>query len=359
MLGGMFLLLAVCVLAYGGARELAFWRRHGVPFKRTGEISLNPALADAKGRISTEGAIGGAKPLRAPLSGRACLFYEVRVLTRRMGRNVVVRVLRQGTGFWLDDGTGKLRVDASSGEVTADLVTSRDERCEGGARIRLGSLELELPPSPRPYRVEERLLPAEGNLFAVGKLIRGGLAATPADVLRLSRKGRGQLRGEVLATTRPSLVGGGLAMLASVALLVMPPRSVATPRCPKAIRGTVAGCEHQVQTAAGALFTWRVERPGDYQVQVTPPSGSELPLDPVVALSDAQGNVLLEREGGGPGESARLTRHLEPGEYQIRVRDYRRDEVPGGFAFSLDVQPGKAGEREGTLVGGGAGQPKP
>ncbi len=360
MLGGMMLLLALAVLAYGAIRELLWRRRYAAPFKRTGEIALNPALADGRGRISTEGTVCPTRTLFSPLTRRACLYYELEV--RRAGpggrRGAPVKVLREGTLFGLDDGTGRLRVDAGRGAVVSELDITA-ERPHGGGPLTLGGGVLQLPAGEGPYLLIERMLPAEGSLYALGQLQRGRLQASDKQPLMLSRRGRLQLWGEAFARSRPSLVGGALAAAAALPLLLLHPAQAAATHCPPRIEGTVNACVGQLAGEA-TDFRWQVARAGTYAVRVSTPPGAS--LEPVVALVDPRGNVVLERGATGP---AKLTRRLEPGEYRLRVRDLAPGAALAGKSFSLEVlsappSPVATAEEDGQpllLPGSGAGAP--
>ena len=60
--------------------------------------------------------------LEAPLSGRACVYYIVRV-EQRSGEDSWQEVIREerGVTFILDDGTGRALVDASRAELALDF----------------------------------------------------------------------------------------------------------------------------------------------------------------------------------------------------------------------------------------------
>lgn len=59
-------------------------------------------------------------PLEAPLSGRRCAFYAVRVEVHTEGKGWMPLILEEkGEDFWIEDDTGKLLVRAAGGKIVA------------------------------------------------------------------------------------------------------------------------------------------------------------------------------------------------------------------------------------------------
>jgi len=76
-----------------------------------------------------------AEPLRAPVSGRPCAGFELRVARRGLIRWRSLATAREGRGFYLDDGTGAVLVPLDD-DVKVELCTAaRSHEGEGG-RVR-------------------------------------------------------------------------------------------------------------------------------------------------------------------------------------------------------------------------------
>ena len=113
----------------------------------------------------------GDQTVRAPVSGRECAGYEIRIARRMRLRWRDVKRTRAGVGFYLDDGSGEVFVPLDAG-VRVQLCTSmRVRRSKLRARVRriLGGLLDEAP--ARAYRCDEGLL-TPGSRVAVYGVVR-------------------------------------------------------------------------------------------------------------------------------------------------------------------------------------------
>lgn len=118
------LTMAVVVLVFAG---YAWWNNPKRIVKRmlrdTERTNVGDAVEGATVKIvGTLRHVG--EPLRAPLSGRSCAYYEVRVEEHR-GKNNWSTIVRESEGsqFLLEDGTGKalVKLDDPSTAVVEDL----------------------------------------------------------------------------------------------------------------------------------------------------------------------------------------------------------------------------------------------
>lgn len=71
--------------------------------------------ARVEGRLKYAG-----EPVEAPLSGRRCAFYAVKVEIHVEGKGWMPLIQEErGTDFWLEDETGKVYVEAGAGKIVA------------------------------------------------------------------------------------------------------------------------------------------------------------------------------------------------------------------------------------------------
>ncbi|MEO0325804.1 MAG: hypothetical protein AAF447_22825 [Myxococcota bacterium] len=125
-----------------------------------------------------------AKALRAPVSGRPCAGYEVRIAQKRRfwWRDVGTR--REAGGFYLDDGTGEVFVPLSE-ETSLQLITAarytKNQRRRGPKAVRrlLDSWLTEEPAAS--YRCDEGAL-VDGQRVAVYGVFRRRPDQRPASV---------------------------------------------------------------------------------------------------------------------------------------------------------------------------------
>src|SRR4029079_7459603 len=79
-LGWFLALFGFIGLIIGLLQMLKGKKMNAVPFRAPSQIAqLGPGAADAKGLVSTEGAVGQQGLLTAPMSGRPCLAFEIEV----------------------------------------------------------------------------------------------------------------------------------------------------------------------------------------------------------------------------------------------------------------------------------------
>ncbi|MEM9074064.1 MAG: GIDE domain-containing protein [Myxococcota bacterium] len=177
--------------ATAAALFVSFWIMLGLSilladvsaYRRTGPLHKPPRAIeklDDGEEVKLVGTVRLADDaLKAPVSGKPCAGYEVRVARRRLMRWRPVRVARERVGFFLDDGTGEVFVRLDEG-AQVQLVTSARYRASRKLRrsIRgvLGNLLQEAP--ARSYRCDEGAL-TEGARVAVYGVARQVSDARP------------------------------------------------------------------------------------------------------------------------------------------------------------------------------------
>jgi hypothetical protein len=245
-MGFVLLALGLLAIAFGLFYFFKMKRLASAPFKKTGEIATQPSAADARGMISAQGRVIATSPARAPCSGQACLYYEVTVErhwersvatkngTRKESGKTQVAKEHGGAVFQLDDGSGPLSVDSRDG-ADADLTRSHDQRIPVGetipAELTFGTMRFAAPKhlagigadATVAFTALEKTLPAEGTLYACGKLANGVIGKPSWTSLVLSRRGRAALIGWNKAKAFAGLLAGGLFTAAAIPALLFAP----------------------------------------------------------------------------------------------------------------------------------------
>ena len=208
-IGILFIVCGLLAAAYGIYNRLRAGRVSSAPFTKTGDVARNPGAAGPKGEISTEGRVLCAQPLSSPVTGAACLYYEVKVLkVWKEGdrqRSQELHAEKRAAAFELDDGSGPVFVDASKGgdfEGTKDWSESKGLGLLGtfkGTELAFGNYRLPIaaftPGSSVKYTVTEKVLPVVEKLYANGKAENGAIRAPDWRMLILSHKSRDEILG--------------------------------------------------------------------------------------------------------------------------------------------------------------------
>jgi len=103
---------------------------------------LQPGLQEVRGTSLAEGAV------TAPLSGRPCMYWRLQVEQQRRTRWETVLDRREWVPFWIDDGTGRARVEPADADVVVGAA----------ARVRTGVFAH---PSAEWSELVERMGPAD------------------------------------------------------------------------------------------------------------------------------------------------------------------------------------------------------
>jgi hypothetical protein len=240
MLGLLLLVVGLAASNLGFVSFLAMKRMALAPFLRTGEIARateGPAPS-ADARIATEGRIVATNAIRAPCSGQTCLYYEITLdrewersastagATKKETGSTRVTTSHGGAIFQLDDGSGPVSIDARD-EVQADLAQTHLERFPIGptipGEIQFGQMRVQTPADLGPDRTTaftatERILLAQGDLYACGRWNAGAIGKPPWAPLILSQSGRIALLGAARRRALRLVVAG--AVLTSGSILV-------------------------------------------------------------------------------------------------------------------------------------------
>jgi hypothetical protein len=347
----------------------AFWQHRkgkrilAAPFKKTGEvIKQGAAAADPKGMISTEGAvIQGSQPLLSPITKTPCLYYEIEIrrkwekqertqngYTTRTGSDSV-HSAKQGTVFSLDDGTGPVPVDASQGADT-DMKKTFQESIPIGflvpSELKFGELRINTPinlssDSTKGYEATEKIVPADGKLFALGRLENGAIRKPGWRSMMLSPKGRDGLLASTGKKKKVGLIGSGVSAALAIPLFFFGPKAdpnFKSDSCKSIIAGVQASdkggrCEEHAYSDDGESYKWTIAKAGHYTVTVTPPKVA-MPINPAIEIKKgAQDELVAESKYS----SNTLTANLEPGEYKLVVHDQFSRHMEGGFSWTMDL----------------------
>ena len=366
-MGVLLLLVGLGVLGFGLFQHLKGKRILAAPFKTTGELKANPTTSDPRGAISTEGqVVPPATPLLSPASKQPCLAYELKierlwekVETTQDGTKTVkgsdtLDTIKGGAVFGLDDGSGAIQVDVSKGADFDNLKEGYKKELNGrgwASQIQFGEYAYDVPVISDSekytigFKATEKYVPVEGKLFVLGKLEGASIVKPGWRSLMASAKGRDGLLGSIQKRKKFSFIGGGVAAVLSIPLMVFGP-SVDTSGpsmfCESTLTDTRARCSDTVSSKSGDEFTWNVTKGGDYQLTVFAPK-KKVAFDPELLIKDAAGEVLADTEGGVGGDAvAKL--HVEPGTYTVIVKPGDDYMVKGGFSYELEIAGGPAAD---------------
>jgi hypothetical protein len=370
-MGAVLLVVGLAVLGFGLFQHLKGKRILAAPFKSTGELAKNPVSPDPKGAMSTQGkVVPPAEALLSPCTKQPCLAYEVKierlwekVETTQDGTKTVkgsdtLDTLKGGAVFGLDDGSGAIRVDVSKG---ADFDSYKDgfkKELNGrgwASQIQFGELSYDVPVISDSekytigFKASEKYVPVEGSLFVLGKLEGASLVKPGWRSMMASSKGREGLLGSIQKKKKFSFIGGGVAAVLSIPLMVFgpsvsdgAPAGASDPNvsfggfCSSALSGAVKGCKATVSSADGERFSWTVTRKDTYDLVATPAKGKKVQLDPNLVLENAAGEELVNADAS-IGQPVTASIELEPGTYSLIVKDISGYTVKGGFSFDLAI----------------------
>lgn len=366
-LGIVMIVLGIVGVVVGFLQWTKMKKILAAPFKKTGEIAANPQVADAKGMISCEGAVQVQQPLVAPCSGKPCLYYEVKVermwekqeatedgVKTKKGTSTVTTT-EVGSQFYVNDGSGPVGVDGRE-KVDSELTKSFEQAQNVSyGDLVFGSYQVHVPYSGGDERTTgvraiEKILPADGNVFVMGKLA-GGVITKQDGMLGkviISTKGRDALVG---ATKRNAMLGfiiGGVVAVGGVpAGLLIESAPDTCENMTDALKDGV--CVGRVNDNSGKTFSWKVTKEGAYKVTVTS-TGKDafLKLWPKLTVTTADGKEIGE-DGSESGESAKVIAYFEKGTYKFKVGDVSASHVgklKGGAGFNLDIKQATGAEAD-------------
>lgn len=362
-IGIVLIVLGVVGAVIGLLQRMKMKKILAAPFRKTGEIAQNPQAGDAKGTVSTEGAILVQQPLVAPCSGKPCLYYEVKV-ERKYEKHVNtedgvktekgwshVGTTEHGSQFYINDGSGPVGVDARE-KVDTDLTKSfEQEQHVSYGDVVFGHYSVHVPHHEDTVGVRaiEKILPAEGNVYVMGKLAGGAITKQDGMLgkLLISTKGRDKLVGSTKRNSILGFVAGGVLFAGGIpaGLLI---ESGKDP-CDNMTNALTDGaCSARVTDNSGKTHEWKVTKEGVYKITVTATgTNAAMKLWPKVLISK-DGKEMGE-DGTESGDSAKIVASFDKGTYKIKVADVSASHVgklKGGAGYTLDIKQASAAEAE-------------
>lgn len=253
--------------------------------------------------------------------------------------------IKGGTVFGLDDGSGAFNIDVSKG---ADFDNMKDgfkkeiNGNSGSSHIQFGEYSYDVPVIGSDkgwttgFKATEKYAPVEGNLFVLGKLEGASLVKPGWRSMMTSAKGRQGLLGSLEKKKKFSFIGGGIASVLSIPVIIMTP--AADPNevgasCPSEITDVRVRCSNQVSDED--LYTWTVTKPGKYDLTVYAPS-KKVAFDPGLVITDASGTEVANVEGG-VGGNAITTVDAKAGVYKVKVFLADHIKVKGGYSYEMEI----------------------
>ncbi len=363
MLVGILVLVGALVAVGVGVYQ---WRKlkmiGGAPLVKSGELVGN---ANEKGLISVEGQIEMPEPLIAPCSGRACLYYEISVVqrweksvatengrkTQKGKKNVVTE--KVGGRFFVNDGSGQAKVDASEGKVSAKLEKAHTEDGPSFGMIHFGqNYKVNVPAHhgdgyATSTQVVEKIIPAEGTAYVAGRL-EGDTIMRKKNMggkLLISKEGAEALQKQTKRKAVGSAVAAALMVPGGGAMTAMGemPSGSGGGSCAELVGDIESACTGRQTSTDPVEFTWTVEQAGSYQL-TSQGTGTDVNyrLHPVIRIRDASGNQVFSASGGGtmPAQGVGV---FQPGVYTVSISDTSATWVANlqggaGFSFDIDAQ---------------------
>ena len=357
-MGIVLLIIGLAVLGFGVFNMMAAKRVLSAPFKKTGELAKNPVSEDPRGAMSTEGkVVPPAQPLLSPSSKQPCLAYELKIErmyektettqdgTKTVKGTETLDTIKGGTVFGLDDGTGPISIDVSKG---ADFDNMKDgfkkeiNGSSGSSHIQFGEYSYDVPVIGSDkgwttgFKATEKYVPVEGNLFVLGKLEGASLVKPGWRAMMTSSKGREGMLGSFEKKKKFSFIGGGLAAVLSIPLMMFGPKAdpnAAGASCPSTMTDVRLRCTDNVSSEE--LYTWTVTNAGRYELTVFAPA-KKFPFDPGLVITDGSG-AEVANVSGGVGGNAVATIDAKPGVYKVKVWPADNIKVKGGYSYELEI----------------------
>jgi hypothetical protein len=226
-MGGLAALLVgigIIVVIYG-LMQRAKVGRVSAPLFPTGQLAQGgAAAAGPKGTASAQGNVVCQQPLLAPVSGKPCLYYSLKVTnTWKDGDKTKEKILREekvAAQFAVDDGSGPLFVDAKEGGDFDPEEKFLEKKKTGllggivGQQLQFGhfSLDTGFGALGSEFTVEERVLPMQQRLYVNGKMSDQGVNVLtkpgfPRSLIMSSRS-RDEVLGSAQSGAKYALMGG-------------------------------------------------------------------------------------------------------------------------------------------------------
>jgi hypothetical protein len=343
---------------------VALWNRRkmkkilAAPFVKTAVAASNPAVADANGTISVEGAIVPTQPFVAPCSGTPCVYFEITVQrqvekseTTENGTSTSrswqhVSSVKEGAYFQVNDGSGPVNVDARQ-KVDADLKQSYEQTQNvSSGDLRFGGFSTNVGWTAERVlgiRCTEKIVPAQGTVFVLGKLVQGAIATSDGMLgkLKLSLLGRDKLVGRTKLWATLAFVWAGSCAVPGLPMAIFADWS---PDAPPSADTSCAGllktgnefqdkCTSKVMNNDGETFTWNVTKPAIYAIHAEAPSHIKLKIIAGVTVKRADGTLVEDNNDA----SSTFESELAAGAYTVTIKD-EAGVLKGGQTYDLTVK---------------------
>jgi hypothetical protein len=373
-IGWFIAVVGLVGVIFGILQLLKVKKMSTVPFKKPSEIT-GPQAADAKGHVSTEGAVHeSSQPLRAPMSGKPCLAAEI-VIERKWEKWVMTEKGREkktgtekafsqtyGTVFALADQAGRVLVD-TTGAIDADMEKSHSHTVPGNVYggLAFGNFQFNANPNYGDSQTTgwvgtEKIISISPTIYVLGLLQPGGQGmtiGTPKGIgtgkLVISHRGREKLMSSTKLKMILGFVFGVLFMGGGTALGVLGPAPVSTD-CdakdiasgPMAKNGVCSG--RLTSSSLENSFKWTVKDAGGYRFTVTHPSGLAFPIFPKVDVVDSTGNQVLSVWANDRDQPVGFENNVPAGTYTITISDrdggkiLQNPSFQGGFSYVAHLE---------------------
>jgi len=378
-MGILLLVIGLGVLGFGVYNMMAAKRVLAAPFKKTGELSKNPMSEDPKGAMSTEGKVIPPKTtLLSPASKQPCLAYELKIErlyektettqdgTKTVKGSETLDTIKGGAVFALDDGSGPFNIDVSKGADFDNFKEGFKKELNGhsgSSHIQFGEYKYDVPVIGSDkgwttgFKATERYVPVEGNLFVLGKLEGAAIVKPGWRSMMTSAKGREGLLGSLEKKKKFSFIGGGIASVLSIPVIIMTP--AADPNalgasCPSEMTDVRLRCSAQILEEDN--YNWHVTKAGKYDLTVYAPA-KKVPFDPGLQVLDSKGEKIANNVGGVGGNAA-VSVDVQPGDYKVHVYLADNYKVKGGYSYEFEIAAQGGGAPAVAEPLGGEGEPK-
>jgi hypothetical protein len=238
-LGMVAVALGIIGFIWGVLQKIKAGRVAGAPLVKTGDAAARgAAAAGPKGAISAQGNVICPQPILSPVTGTACLFYELKCTASwKDGENTKTKEIhkeKNAAPFTIDDGSGPVPVDAREG---GDFEpTKKHEETKGGGllgailggEVAFGSYRFQsgMFTVGAKFTIVEQVLPLQQHLYACGKAadVGGTITAPSWRSLILSSKTRDELLAHATKSAKMFLIGGAATFVVGGALAALAPK---------------------------------------------------------------------------------------------------------------------------------------
>lgn len=200
--------------------------------------------AEIKGKIECD------RPIKSEIAGAECVYYAMKVarkyeetyyITDKDGRRMrqtrtateILASNRRSVPFYVNDGTGRIKVDPGKAEIIAEKILSRFEPHTGsGGVIRIGSFSFNIPSGfmggdrrTLGYSFEEEAILTGRDVYVLGEVsdADGELCiqrAPEQGKFIVSAKSEEELTGQIQKEITLMIVGSILCAIAGVVLII-------------------------------------------------------------------------------------------------------------------------------------------